>query len=94
MINYKVVESSLSEDPIYKIYSKLKKNDNKPKKSERVAMALCSAFFFNSARRVHNANEDYMLLAEGNLLNLDPLSAFSVTDNYPEYIIFTELAGK
>ena len=56
-------------------------------------MALCSSFFFNAARRLHNMTEDYILLSEGNIVNLDPLGAFTLKGHYPEYIIFTELAG-
>ena len=57
-------------------------------------MSLCSSFYYNSARRIHNANEEYMLLAEGNILNIDHNSAFSVRNSYPEIVIFTELAGR
>jgi len=33
-------------------------------------------------------------MVEGNILNMDHNSAFSVRNNYPEIVIFTELAGK
>ena len=62
-------------------------------RENKLSMALCSSFFFNAARRLHNMTEDYILLSEGNIVNLDPLGAFTLKSHYPEYIVFTELAG-
>jgi ATP-dependent RNA helicase DHX8/PRP22 len=52
-----------------------------------------SGFYFNSARRVANSDCDYLLLGEGNIVNLDPQSVFSLMNKYPDYLIFTELGG-
>jgi hypothetical protein len=50
-------------------------------------------FYFNSARKVANSQSDYLLVSEGNIVNLDSQSVFSLLDNYPDYLIFTELGG-
>ena len=94
IIDYKIVEKSLREDPIFRIYRKKRQEISEISLWKRVSMSLCSSFYYNSARRIHNANEEYMLLAEGNILNIDHNSAFSVRNNFPEIVIFTELAGR
>lgn len=55
---------------------------------------MSSAFFHNSARRMFNENEDYLMLLNGAIVNIDESSGFSIKNKYPEYIIFTELSGK
>jgi len=50
-------------------------------------------FYFNSARKLANSQSDYLLLSEGNIVNLDPQCIFSIKGIYPEYLIFTELGG-
>ena len=90
-INIKVVEKSFKNDPIYKIFTKKgKKNFDV---EQRVAMCLCSAFFFNSARRIHRSSGEYLLMSEGQKVNMDENSAFSIRDSFPEFLIFTELSG-
>ena len=90
-IDYKVVEQFLNSDHIYQLtrHDEFRYRD----KRERFAMALCSSFFYNAARRLHTSAEEYILLSEGNVVNLDPNCAFAVTEHFPEYIIFSELAG-
>jgi len=90
-INYKIVEKFLSADHIYKLSKTISLKDYS--RNERLAMSLCSSFFFNAARRVHTMSEDYLLISEGNMVNLDPSCAFSVLHTFPEYLIFSELAG-
>ncbi len=90
-IDYRVVEQFLEKDHIYRL-SKSQELLRLPR-SERLAATLCSSFFFNAARRVHNMSEDYLLLSEGNLVSLDQSSAFCVRSCFPEYLIFSELAG-
>ena len=90
-IDYNVVEKYLSNDHIYSISRGM--NVNELTRNERLSMCLCSSFFFNAARRVQNMDEDYLLFSGGNMVNLDPNSAFCMKQYYPEYIIFTELAG-
>lgn len=89
-INYSIVEKYLEKDHIYQ----LTRNTNENYSSRQYfAMALCSSFFFNGARRVHNMSEDYLLLSEGIIVNIDPQSAIAVCKSYPEFIVFTELGG-
>jgi HrpA-like RNA helicase len=90
-IDYRVVEQHLESDHIYRLCRS--QELARLSRSERLAAALCSSFFFNAARRVHNMSEDYLLLSEGNLVALDPSSAFCVRGHFPEYIVFSELAG-
>lgn len=105
LINYKTVKTFLKRDPIYKIFtSKCENSKENSKRSskektnfstwKRVSMSLCSSFFYNSARRVHNANEDYLLLSDGTMVQMDPNCAFSFNKKTPEYVIFTELSGR
>lgn len=89
-INYSIVEKALQKDHVYS-YSKQKGVHFTS--TQLFSMALCSSFFFNGARRVHNMAEDYLLLSEGIIVNIDPQSAISVKHSFPEYIIFTELGG-
>lgn len=89
-INYSVVEQFLEKDHIYKLS---REEDLSISHAQYFAMALCSSFFFNGARRVHTAAEDYLLLSEGVKVNVDPQSAIAVRNSYPEYLIFTELGG-
>ena len=56
-------------------------------------MALTAGFYFNSARKLANSQSDYLLLSEGNIVNLDPNCIFAIKGIYPEYLIFTELGG-
>jgi len=56
-------------------------------------MALCTGFYFNSARRVANSQSDYLILAEGNIVNMDPQSVYGLKEIYPDYVVFTELGG-
>lgn len=89
-INYSIVEKFLVKDHIYCL-SREKGTDYSDR--QYFAMALCSSFFFNGARRVHNMSEDYLLLSEGTMVSIDPQSAIAVRQSYPEYIVFTELGG-
>ena len=90
-INYKIVEKYLENDHIYRLQKE--KGLKNLTLYDRISMSLCSAFFFNAARRVHNMSEDYILLSEGNMVSLDPNCAFVIKNVYPEYLVFSELAG-
>lgn len=90
-INDKIVEKCLKDDPVYKIYKE--KGRKNFKRFERVAMCICSSFFFNSARRVHKTSGEYMLMAEGQKVYLDSGSAFAMLREFPEFVVFTELGG-
>lgn len=94
VINFSVVKKFLKKDPIYDLYKKIEKEGKDLSLWKRISMSLCSSFFYNSARRVHNASEDYLLLSEGNMVQMDPNCAFVINKKYPEYIIFTELSGR
>ena len=94
IINYKVIDKYLRQDHVYKVYSQLKDKGERVSLWKRISMSLCSAFFYNSARRVHNTNEDYLLLSEGNMINMEHNSAFAVTERMPDFLIFTELSGR
>ena len=41
-----------------------------------------------------NETEDYLMLLNGAIVNMDESCSFSIKSKYPEYIIFTELSGK
>lgn len=41
-----------------------------------------------------NENEDYLMLLNGAIVNMEESSSFMIKSKYPEYIIFTELSGK
>lgn len=60
---------------------------------DRFRLALTSGFFFNSARKVVNSNQDYLLIAEGNIVNIDLQSIYTLKDEFPDCVIFTELSG-
>lgn len=89
-INYSIVEKFLEKDHIYQL---ARKSNEEYSSRQHFAMALCSSFFFNGARRVHNMSEDYLLLSEGIMVSIDPQSAIAVRRSFPEYVVFTELGG-
>lgn len=99
-VDLKICEKFLENDPICKLYQE-KKKEMKSSKSrddgfdrwEKVRMALTAGFYFNSARKLANSQSDYLLLSEGNIVNLDPQCIFAIKGIYPEYLIFTELGG-
>ena len=41
-----------------------------------------------------NENEDYLMLLNGAIVNMEESSSFMIKGKFPEYIIFTELSGK
>ena len=79
-----------SDDPVYTIY---KKDSDSYSKSEVLRMILVTGFHFNSAKRLPNSKEDYILMSEGNSVTLDPSSSYCKKEKFPNYIIFTELGG-
>ena len=40
-----------------------------------------------------NSPTDYILIAEGQIVSLDPSSALAIREVYPETVVFTELGG-
>ena len=56
-------------------------------------LSLTSGFFFNCARQLSNSPSSYLLIPEGNIVNLDPSSIYSFKNQFPAHVIFTELAG-
>ena len=61
--------------------------------SDIFRLAMTMGFFFNSARKLANSDTDYLMISDGNIVSLDPSSAFSLKENYPQCLIFTELSG-
>jgi len=99
-VDLKICEKFLESDPICKLYQEGKKEIKSSKSRddgfdrwEKVRMALTAGFYFNSARKLANSQSDYLLLSEGNIVNLDPQCTFANKGIYPEYLIFTELGG-
>lgn len=41
-----------------------------------------------------NETEDYLMMLNGAVVNMDETSSFSIKNKHPEFIIFTELSGK
>ena len=93
VVNSSTIKKFLKKDSIYQLY-KEKSKEKSLSLWRRVSMSLCSAFFYNTARRMHNSNEDYLLISEGNVVSMDPNSAFGIKGILPEYLIYTELSGK
>jgi hypothetical protein len=98
-INRRKVDRFLREDHVYKYFKK--KTDRKDRDrrhrfstAELISLCMSSSFFHNSARRMFNENEDYLMLQNSAIVNMDEFSSFAIRSNYPEYIIFTELSGK
>lgn len=57
-------------------------------------LALCTGFYFNTARRMHNSEDSYLMIyPEGTVVDMDTTSIYSVVNQYPETVIFTELGG-
>ncbi|KAL4497398.1 hypothetical protein ABPG72_011333 [Tetrahymena utriculariae] len=62
--------------------------------SDIFRLALASGFYYNSARKVQNSTDSYLLIyPEGNVVDIDPQSVYSISQNYPPHVIFTELGG-
>lgn len=79
-------------DPIYQIY----RQNPKATKLDRMSMfklSLTSGFFFNCARQLSNSPSSYLLIPDGNIVNLDPSSIYAFKGQFPSYVVFTELAG-
>jgi ATP-dependent RNA helicase DHX8/PRP22 len=94
VIDYNNVKAYITGDPIFKMVSEMEDPVQSLSLYQRIAMSLTSAFFYNSARRLHNPNEDYLLLSEGNLVSIDVNSSYYIINKYPEYVVFTELSGQ
>lgn len=62
--------------------------------AELISLCMASSFFHNSARRMHNETEDYLMLQNSAIVNMDEFSSFTIRGYFPEYLIFTELSGK
>ena len=88
-LNSKTIHEQLKQDYIYSLCT-----DSKSLPAvDKLCMSLASAFFFNAARKLHPTGEEYMLLGSGTVVSLDPGSAFVSQNYFPDYIIFSELAG-
>ena len=62
--------------------------------SARLRMALCTGFYMNSARAVaYGQPGSYLSVRDGTLLHLDKESCISVMENYPTWILYTQLGG-
>ena len=46
-------------------------------------MALLTGFYYNIARKLANENMDYILISEGNRVNIDPNSILGICDINP-----------
>ena len=40
-----------------------------------------------------NSNQDYLLIGEGNIVSIDLQSIYTLKEEFPECVIFTELSG-
>lgn len=60
--------------------SKDDEDDKELTPSEIFRMAMTNGFFFNSARKVHNAEEAYILVftESGNMVEVDPASVYAI----------------
>ena len=56
-------------------------------------MALTAGFYYNAARAMINAPQSYIVIHEGTTVTLDPTSVYAIKEQYPNYVIFTELSG-
>lgn len=88
-LNSGTVHDQLKHDQIYSLASQAKSLPY----VDKLCMSLASAFFFNAARKLNPAGDEYMLLGSGTIVSLDPSSAFVAQNHFPDYIIFSELAG-
>lgn len=62
--------------------------------SEVIKLCLTSGFYFNSARKIHNQEYMYLLIyPEGSIVDIDSNSVFSLTETFPDCVIYTELGG-
>ena len=94
MIDEEKVEKFIEDDPIYCMVKNQPDIVKNISLYDRIAMSLTSAFFYNSARKIHNKNEEYLQLSDHSAVNVEQNSSFSVINLYPEYVIFTELSGQ
>ena len=69
------------------------KGESKKLKVKAFAMSLTAGFFYNAARAMINAPQNYIVIHEGTIVTLDPASVYSIKEHYPNYVIFTELSG-
>jgi len=57
-------------------------------------MALCTGFYFNTARRMANSEDSYLMVyPEGTIVTVDISSVYALLGKYPNCVIFTELGG-
>lgn len=62
--------------------------------NEQIKLSLCSGFYYNTARMMHNAEGGYLMVyPEGTVVDMDPNSVYTVMNYFPECVIFTELGG-
>ena len=62
--------------------------------SDIFRMSLTTGFFFNSARKLHNNENLYLLIyPEGNVVEVDPQSIYNTIQEFPNTVVFTELGG-
>jgi len=94
-LDFKVCKETLKQDPLISKFLKDKHDSSKHTKDNYTSfrIALTSGFYFNCARRVANSPTDYILIAEGQIVSLDPSSALAIREVYPETVVFTELGG-
>ena len=50
-------------------------------------------FYYKSARKMHNSDDYLLLHPMGTQVSLDIMSVYSLAEVYPDYLVFTELAG-
>jgi hypothetical protein len=53
-------------------------------------MTITSGLFYNSAKNIYNTS-NYILINDGKVVTVDKNSVFVYYNEYPEYVIFTEL---
>ncbi|CAK74068.1 unnamed protein product (macronuclear) [Paramecium tetraurelia] len=81
------------QDYLYKLFRK-QKDSKKWNINESIKLSLCSGFYFNTARKMHNGEDTYLMVyPEGTVVDTDPQSVYTVIQQYPETVIFTELGG-
>ncbi len=64
------------------------------KREDRIGMALSHGFFMNACRKLPGVGDaQYLTVNEGHLARLDHNSCLHVTQRFPEWILYTEIAG-
>lgn len=82
-------------DHNYQIH--LKESKEKTLKPEYIKTllrkALSIGFYYNTAKRMNNAEQYILLYPEGTIVAMDPMSALALNEKDPRHVVFTELGS-